>query len=48
MAAQLQATYANMGADMLNEVKSYITHGDGQQWDNLPKGVSLEIIPQHV
>lgn len=41
MAAQLQAQYSNMGADMLNDVKSYITQGDSSQWERLPKGVSF-------
>jgi FPC/CPF motif-containing protein YcgG len=34
-AAQLQAQYANMGAEMLGEVKAYVTRGDDKQWSQL-------------
>jgi len=28
-----------MGADMLNDVKNYVTNNDGKQWDLLPQGI---------
>ena len=39
MSGNLQAQYANMGAEMLSEAKAYITKDDGHQWDNLAAGV---------
>jgi hypothetical protein len=44
MAEALRSAYSNMGADMLNEVKNYITQDDGAQWDRLPKGVRIFLI----
>lgn len=41
MAEHLAAQYSNMGAEMLGQVKNYITEGDSSQWDRLPQGVSL-------
>ena len=39
MAANIQAAYANMGAEMLTQAKHYVTKDDGHQWDNLAKGM---------